>query len=86
MKFIKLNQQATVERQGKYGWVSDTVFEPVFLSVNHIESFSPAGLTYIRMSSGERITVKETPEEIITILNGEGDCSLMDWAKLGESA
>ncbi|WP_394743806.1 flagellar FlbD family protein [Escherichia coli] len=86
MKIIKLRQQTAVERQGKYGWETDTVFEPVFLSSNHIESMSPAGLTYIRMVSGERITVKETPEEIIALINGENDESLKVWEKLGEKS
>lgn len=71
MKFIKLSQQATVERQDKYGWVPETVYEPVFVAAAHIVSMAPHGITTVKMSSGERIDVKETPEEIIALLEGE---------------
>ena len=33
---------------------------------------TPAGLTYLRMASGERIAVRETPEEIIAMLTEGG--------------
>ncbi|CAM4193016.1 hypothetical protein [Klebsiella grimontii] len=68
MKFIKLTQDSTVERQGKYGRETETVYDPVFIAVDHIESMIFAGLTYLRMASGDRITVRETPEEIIAML------------------
>ncbi|MGO0671525.1 flagellar FlbD family protein [Klebsiella michiganensis] len=68
MKFIKLSQRGTVEHQGEYGWESATVYDPVFIAPDHIESMTSAGLTYIRMASGERIEVRETPEEIIALL------------------
>ncbi|HGY4936621.1 TPA: hypothetical protein ACNV2H_004346 [Klebsiella aerogenes] len=68
MKFIKLSQQTTVERQGKYGWVPETVYEPVFVAAGHIVSMYFAGVTSLKMTSGERIDVKETPEEIIAML------------------
>ncbi len=71
MKFIKLSQQATVERQGKYGWEPETVYEPVFVAAGHIASMYFTGLTTLKMTSGERIDVKETPEEIIALLEGE---------------
>lgn len=68
MNFIKLNQKNTIERQGAYGWEPHCVYEPVFISADHIESMFFAGLTSIKMCSGERIEVRETPEEIITLL------------------
>ncbi|HBZ0630555.1 TPA: hypothetical protein MJB77_25395, partial [Klebsiella pneumoniae] len=68
MKFIKLTQNSTVEFQGKYGRESETVYDSVFIAPGHIESMTPAGLTYLRMASGERIAVWETPEEIIAML------------------
>lgn len=71
MKFIKLSQQATVERQGKYGWEPETAYEPVFVAAAHIVSMTPHGITTVKMTSGERIDVKETPEEIIALLEGE---------------
>lgn len=68
MIFLKLTQNSTVEFQGKYGRETETVYDSVFIAPGHIESMTPAGLTYIRMASGERIAVRETPEEIIAIL------------------
>ncbi|EPV8378376.1 hypothetical protein ACW7PC_001993 [Klebsiella pneumoniae] len=69
MIFLKLTQNSTVEFQGKYGRESETVYDSVFIAPDHIESMTPAGLTYLRMVSGERISVRETPEEIIAMLN-----------------
>ncbi|EMF8385139.1 hypothetical protein V4E41_006026 [Klebsiella variicola] len=68
MIFLKLTQNSTVEFQGKYGRESETVYDSVFIASDHIESMTPAGLTYLRMTSGERIAVRETPEEIIVML------------------
>ncbi|EJD6999653.1 hypothetical protein MC52_015895 [Klebsiella michiganensis] len=68
MIFLKLTQNSTVEFQGKYGRESETVYDSVFIAPGHIESITPAGLTYLRMASGERISVRETPEEIIAML------------------
>ncbi|MEC6147510.1 hypothetical protein [Klebsiella pneumoniae] len=68
MKFIKLSQRGTIERQGKYGWVPEAVYEPVFVAADHIASMYFAGVTILKMTSGERIDVKETPEEIIAML------------------
>ncbi|HIH4932803.1 TPA: hypothetical protein ACYSB6_002100 [Klebsiella pneumoniae] len=68
MIFLKLTQNSTVEFQGKYGRESETVYDSIFIAPNHIESMTPAGLTYLRMASGERIAVRETPEEIIAML------------------
>ncbi|HHB7630165.1 TPA: hypothetical protein ACN7L4_002795 [Klebsiella pneumoniae] len=68
MIFLKLTQNTTVEFQGKYGRETETVYDSVFIAPGHIESMTPAGLTYLRMASGERIAVRETPEEIIAML------------------
>ena len=68
MIFLKLSQKVTVERQGEYGWEPETVYEPVFVAAEHIVSMYFAGLTILKMISGERIDVKETPEEIIAML------------------
>lgn len=68
MIFLKLTQNSTVEFQGEYGRESKTVYDSVFIAPDHIESMTPAGLTYLRMTSGERIAVRETPEEIIVML------------------
>ena len=68
MIFLKLGQKVTVERQGEYGWEPETVYEPMFVAAEHIVSMYFAGLTILKMISGERIDVKETPEEIIAML------------------
>lgn len=68
MIFLKLTQNSTVEFQGEYGRESKTVYDSIFIAPDHIESMTPAGLTYLRMASGERIAVRETPEEIIAML------------------
>ncbi|MCP5901701.1 hypothetical protein NL378_12800 [Klebsiella pneumoniae] len=68
MIFLKLNQKSTVERQGEYGWEPETVYEPVFVAAEHIVSMYFAGLTTLKMTSGERIDVKETTEEIFAMI------------------
>ena len=68
MIFLKLAQKVVVQHQGAHGWESETVYEPVFVAAGHIASMYFAGLTILKMTSGERIDVKETPEEIIAML------------------
>lgn len=68
---IKLSQRATIETQGKYGWESESIYEPIFINVDRIETFYFAGLTLIKLASGDRVEVRETPEEIIALLEGE---------------
>lgn len=68
MKIIKLEQHCTVERQGKFGWEPTTVYEPVFVAAAHIESVAWMGNSLLRMTSGDTIKVKETPEEILKLL------------------
>ncbi|EMP9119216.1 TPA: hypothetical protein ACP56Q_001424 [Klebsiella quasipneumoniae] len=68
MIFLKLTQKIVVQHQDAYGWEPETVYEPVFVAAGHIVSMYFAGLTILKMTSGERIDVKETPEEIIAML------------------
>ncbi|QLP46790.1 hypothetical protein [Klebsiella michiganensis] len=68
MIFLKLTQKIVVQHQGAYGWEPETVYEPVFVAAGHIVSMYFAGLTILKMTSGERIEVKETPEEITAML------------------
>ncbi|HDY9328356.1 hypothetical protein ACY0I5_19975 [Klebsiella pneumoniae] len=68
MIFLKLSQKVTVERQGEYGWEPETIYEPVFVAAEHIVSMYFAGLTILKMTSGERIDVKETTEEIFAMI------------------
>ncbi|ARF49796.1 hypothetical protein [Pantoea stewartii] len=68
MKIIKLDQLCTVEREGKYGPETSVVHDPIYVVSEHIESFYYVGNTAIKMASGEVIKVKETPEEIVIML------------------
>lgn len=68
MQIIKLNQRCKVERQGEHGWDADTVYEPIYVVTEHIESFYYAGVTCLKKRSGETIEVAETPEEIMELL------------------
>lgn len=68
MKIIKLYERATVERQGEYGWEPETIYEPIYIIAEHIESMNFAGNTILKMVSGKQIIVRETPEEIISLL------------------
>lgn len=70
MPIIKLTEQSPIERQGKFGWESATVLEPVYVASEHIESFAWHGATDLRMASGDRHIVTETPEQIISIIKG----------------
>lgn len=71
MKILKLSQQATVSRpvDSIIGWEEKTIYEPVFVVAEHIESFLFAGVSHIKMTSGEKIVVRETPEEILALLD-----------------
>ncbi|HGP3896863.1 TPA: hypothetical protein ACXRWD_002516 [Klebsiella variicola subsp. variicola] len=69
MIFLKLAQKVVVQHQGAYGWESETVYEPVFVAADHIISMFFAGITILKMTSGERIEVKETPEEITAMID-----------------
>lgn len=67
---IKLSQRFTVEKQGEYGWETESIYDPIFINVDRIETFYFAGLTLIKFSSGDKVEVRETPEEIIALLEG----------------
>jgi uncharacterized protein YlzI (FlbEa/FlbD family) len=53
-----------VDRRFDYRLGRETIYEPVFVVAEHIESFLFAGVSHIKMTSGEKIVVRETPEEI----------------------
>lgn len=67
---IQLSQQVIISKQADYGWVDGAEYEPVWVNTNLIESMSWAGLTYIHMSSGDKIKVKEPIEEILPFCEG----------------
>lgn len=65
MEIIKLNQVCRIQAAGIDG-EERTEYEPIYIQRCHIESFFSAGRTVLKMTSGDRIEVKETPEEIIS--------------------
>lgn len=56
MKILKLSQQATVSRpvDSIIGWEEKTIYEPVFVVAEHIESFLFAGVSHIKMTRAKR--------------------------------
>jgi hypothetical protein len=88
MQIIKLSQRAVLSKRVDQPWEYEesVIYEPIYVVAEHIESFSWAGNTYLKMISGERIEVRETAEEVIDqIQGGEPADSLGVWAGLGES-
>lgn len=71
--FIELSQQCRIEKRVGAPWEyeTDTVYEPTWVNAGNIETMSYAGLSRIRMISGEVIWCKETPAEIIEKLAGQ---------------
>lgn len=87
MKILKLSQQATVSRpvDSIIGWEEKTIYEPVVVVAEHIESFLFAGVSYIKMTSGEKIVVRETPEEILALLGVVVQTdSLKTWGEIAQ--
>ncbi|RKQ38371.1 hypothetical protein [Enterobacter sp. R1(2018)] len=70
MKIIKLSQKAIIftPSNSVTGGETKTTYEEVYINAERIESFSWYGMTQLKMASGERIEVCETPEEIIALL------------------
>ncbi|QDX29521.1 hypothetical protein [Dickeya poaceiphila] len=65
MNVIKLSQVHLIQSAGIDGQ-ERIEYEPIYIQPSHIESFFSAGRTVLRMTSGDRIEVKETPEYIIS--------------------
>ena len=62
-----------------------TIYEPIFIVAEHIESFLFAGVSHIKMTSGEKIVVRETPEEILALLGVDIQTdSLKTWADIAQ--
>jgi hypothetical protein len=70
MKIIKLSQQATVSRpvDSIIGWEEKTIYEPIFIVAEHIESFLFAGVSHIKITSGEKIGVREHLKKFLRCL------------------
>ncbi|MDU4065952.1 MAG: hypothetical protein E7H75_04940 [Enterobacter asburiae] len=87
MKILKLSQQATVSRpvDSITGWDEQIIYEPVFVVAEHIESFFFVGVSHVKMTSGEKIVVRETPEEILALLGVDVQTdSLKTWGEIAQ--
>lgn len=68
MDVIKLNQVCRIHAAGVDG-EERVEYEPIYIQPSHIESFysfCSSGRTVLKMASGDRMEVKETPEYIIS--------------------
>jgi len=65
--FIELSQQCQIVRpvDAPWGYETDTVYEPVWVNAGNIEAMSWAGVTRVKMISGEVIQCQETPAGIM---------------------
>ena len=71
---LKLKGKTTISKQvdSIIGWGDSTVYEPIWINSDHIESMSFVGLTILRMTSGQKHEVQSTPEEIVEMMtNGK---------------
>ena len=71
---LKLKEKTIISKQvdSIIGWEDSTVYEPIWINSDHIESMSFVGLTILRMTSGEKYEVQSTPEEIAEMMtNGK---------------
>ena len=69
MKILKLSQACTVQSLGEFNnWESSTIFEPVYVVAEHIESLSSTGYTNLNMVSGEIIKVSEGIDVVLNQL------------------
>ncbi|XTI04950.1 hypothetical protein ACNF2C_20410 [Enterobacter hormaechei] len=56
-----------------------------YIVAEHIESFLFAGVSHIKITSGEKIVVRETPEEILALLGVDVQTdSLKTWADIAQ--
>lgn len=72
--FIELSQQCQVTHYDATefdGQRTETVFESVFIASDHIVQMFSSGKTRLKLTTGENITVRETPAEIIEKLAGQ---------------
>lgn len=73
MKIIKLSQKAVLTRHVDtiIGFEEKVIYEPIYVVVENIESFSWHGNTVLKMVSGDRIEVSDTIDEILEALSGK---------------
>lgn len=67
---LKLKEKVVISKQADSitGWEDSTVYEPIWINSDHIESMSFVGLTILRMISGQKHEVQSTPEEILEMM------------------
>lgn len=68
---LKLKEKTIISKQvdSIIGWEDSTVYEPIWINSDHIESMSFVGLTILRMTSGQKHEVQSTPEEIVEMMS-----------------
>jgi len=72
--FVELTQSCQITHYDATefdGQRTETVFENVFISSAHIVQMFRAGTTRLILTTGEKITVRETPADIIEKLAGQ---------------
>ncbi|GEM_PF-1833314 len=81
MKFITLSQKCTIWQPANTitGGEDKIIYEPVHVNSERIETIYFAGLTVLKMVSGERIEVTESFEEIQAMIeSGNRLCDEVD--------
>lgn len=73
MPFLELKEKAVISKQvdSIVGWENTVIYEPVWINSDHIESICFAGLTILKMKSGNKHEVQSTPQEIIRMISND---------------
>ena len=71
MPFIKLTMQCSIYQPPSTSTSERTrsAYEPIYVNSDNIETLYEAGITIVRMASGERNNVIEKPEAILALIN-----------------
>lgn len=67
---LKLKEKVKISKpvDSIIGWEDSVIYEPIWINSDHIESMCFAGLTILRMKSGQKHEVQSTPEEILEMM------------------
>lgn len=71
MSFIKLTMQCSIYQPPSTSAIENTrsAYEPLYVNSDNIETIFDAGITIVRMASGELFNVIEKPEAILALIN-----------------
>ena len=64
-KFIKLNQKTYITEDSKY------VYDAIYVNVGNIACFGDFGIMFVGEGNTKPLSVKESPEEILELIQGE---------------